>query len=229
MKVTYYGHACFLVELAGIKLLFDPFITGNPLAKDIDIMKIKADYILVTHGHFDHVADVEAIAMNTGAKIVSNFEIVNWFAARGVENGHPMNIGGSWVFDFGILTYTNALHSSQMPDGAYGGNPGGFLINSAEGTFYYAGDTGLFSDMKLMGTTDGLDFAMLPIGDNFTMGIEDAILASDFLACSKIIGMHYDTFPYIEIDKDDAVEMFKGTGKELILLNIGKSIKLLED
>jgi L-ascorbate metabolism protein UlaG (beta-lactamase superfamily) len=226
MKATYYGHACFMIEVAGKKLLFDPFITDNPLARDIDISKIKPDYILISHGHSDHVADVERIATASGAMIVSNFEVVQWFAAKGLNNNHPMNIGGSWTFDFGTLTYTSALHSSSMPDGSYGGNPGGFLVCSEEGNFYYAGDTGLFSDMRLITTEIKLDFAILPIGDNFTMGINDAIHATDFLGCSKVIGMHYDTFPYIEIDSEEAISSFTGTGKELILIEIGKSIKL---
>lgn len=228
MKATFLGHACFLIEVGGKKLLFDPFISENPLAKDVDINKIKADYILITHGHFDHVADVEVIAKNNNAKIISNFEIVNWFANKGVENGHPMNIGGSWKFDFGRVTYTNALHSSSMPDGTYGGNPGGFLIRTDECNFYFAGDTGLFPGMKLITTDVKLDFAILPIGDNFTMGYIEAIQATELLGCSKVIGMHYDTFPYIEIDKEEAILAFKGTGKELILLDVGKSVKFGE-
>ncbi|MCB9359882.1 MAG: metal-dependent hydrolase [Flavobacteriales bacterium] len=223
MKFTFYGHACFSVKMNDKTLLFDPFITPNEKAKHIDVNNISADYILVSHGHEDHVADVENIAKRTGAKIISNFEIVSWFKNKGLENGHPMNFGGSWDFDFGKVKYVKADHSSVMPDGAYGGNPGGFIVSSSEGNFYYAGDTALHLDMKLTGEYQKLDFAVLPIGDNFTMGIEDAIIASDFINCKKIVGVHYDTFGYIEIDKTEAVRKFAENGKELILVEIGQT------
>ncbi|PCH69456.1 MAG: metal-dependent hydrolase [Bacteroidetes bacterium] len=222
MEIIYYGHACFGVEVGEKYLLFDPFITPNELAKDIDISKIRADYILVSHGHEDHVADAVAIAKSTGAKIVSNYEIVTWFGKQGVENSHPMNHGGKWEFDFGTLKYVNAIHSSVLPDNTYGGNPGGFVVDTTAGNFYFAGDTALTYDMKLLGEFHNLDFAFLPIGDNFTMGIDDAVTASDFINCNKIIGMHYDTFGFIEIDKEEAKQKFSAKGKELILFNIGQ-------
>ena len=139
MELTYFGHACFGVKLGGKDILFDPFITYNPLpaAKKINIENIKADYILVSHGHEDHVADVDAIAKRTNAKIVANYEIVNWFAKKGFENNHPMNIGGNWTFDFGKVKMVNAIHSSVMPDGSSGGNPGGFVVESNEASFYF--------------------------------------------------------------------------------------------
>ncbi|RLD47157.1 MAG: metal-dependent hydrolase [Bacteroidetes bacterium] len=226
MRVTNYGHACWHIELANTKLLFDPFISPNELASHIDIDTIECDYILITHGHEDHIADVETIAKRTGAKIVSNFEIINWFATKGLENGHPMNIGGNWQFDFGKLTYFTAQHSSVMPDGASGGNPGSFLIETEEGNFYHAGDTGLMMDMKLIPKLIKLDFALLPIGDNFTMGINEAIIASDFIECNNIIAMHYDTFGYIVVKKEVAKAKFEAAGKKLTFIEIGESINI---
>lgn len=227
MKITYYGHACFLVETGGKKIIFDPFITPNEKAKSIDVSKIEADYILVSHGHIDHVADVEAIAKNNGARLVSNFEIVSWFeATKGVKNVHPMNIGGSWNFDFGKVKYVNAVHSSTLPDGSGGGNPGGFVVETADGSFYFAGDTALTYDMKLLGEFHKLDFALLPIGDNFTMGVDDAVVASQYINCKHVIGMHYDTFGYIEIDHQQAIDKFNAKGVKLNLLKIGETIEI---
>lgn len=227
MKLSYYGHSCFLVEVAGKKLLFDPFISGNELAQDkVDINSIEADYILLTHGHQDHVLDAESIAKNTGAKIIAIFEIVEWFGTKGIE-GHPMNIGGKFSFDFGTVRMVNAVHSSVLPDGTYGGNPAGFVITTEEGTFYVAGDTALTMDMKLLpDICPPLAFAILPVGDNFTMGYEDAILASDFIQCNNIIGAHYDTFGYIKIDHDAAKKAFQDKGKTLILPNINTTLTI---
>jgi L-ascorbate metabolism protein UlaG (beta-lactamase superfamily) len=226
MRFTFYGHACFSVELEGKKILFDPFISPNEKAESIDVDAIEADYILVSHGHEDHLADVESIAKRTGAILVSNFEIVTWFGKKGIENGHPMNHGGSWEFDFGTVKFINAIHSSSFPDGSYAGNPGGFIVSSKEKSFYYSGDTALTMDMKLIGEYENLDFAVFPIGDNFTMGIQSAVVASDFIKCNKIIGIHYDTFGYIEIDHATAINDFKVKGKELTLLEIGQTIEL---
>lgn len=227
MNLTFYGHSCFSVEIKGKKILFDPFISANELAKDIDINKIEADYILITHGHEDHVLDVEAIAKRTGAKLVSNYEIINWFAAKGLENGHPMNHGGKWQFDFGVVRYVNAVHTSSMPDGSYGGNPGGFVIESEEGNFYFSGDTALTYDMKLIPLTAAkIDFCVFPIGDNFTMGYQDAVTAAEFVNCERVVGVHYDTFGYIEIDKEKAKHEFERNGKDLILPKIGETISL---
>jgi L-ascorbate metabolism protein UlaG (beta-lactamase superfamily) len=226
MELTFYGHSSFLITVAGKKILFDPFITPNELAKDIDINAIEADYILVSHGHQDHVADVKAIAQNTGATVVSNFEVISWLEQQGVENVHPMNHGGSKAFDFGKVKYVNAVHSSTMPDGSPGGNPGGFVVSSEEKTFYYAGDTALTYDMKLIGEAFDIDFAFLPIGDNFTMGIHDAVKAADFVGTTKVIAMHYDTFPYIEISKEEAKKVAEQAGIELRMLNIGEKITL---
>ena len=227
MKITYYGHSCFSVYTGGKILLFDPFISPNELARNINISDIKADYIFLSHGHEDHIADALSIAQRTGATIVSNYEVVLWFQSKGAKNCHPMNHGGKWKFDFGTVKYTAAAHSSVMPDGTYGGNPGGFVVESKEGNFYYSGDTALMMDMQLiplMGVK--LNVALLPIGDNFTMGIDDAIQASNFVQCNRVIGLHYDTFGFIKIDHEAAVKKFNEKGKELLLLKIGETIDL---
>lgn len=226
MKLTFYGHACFSIELEGKTLLFDPFISPNELAKDIDINAIKADYIFISHGHEDHLADVEAIAKNNDSTIVSNFEIISWLGNKGLTKAHPMNHGGSWSFDFGKVKYVNAVHSSTLPDGSSGGNPGGFVVETKEGNFYFAGDTALHMDMKLIPLFTTLDFAILPIGDNFTMGITDAIMATQFVETDKVVGVHYDTFGYIKIDKEIAVKKFKSNQIELHLPAIGETIEI---
>lgn len=228
MKLTYCGHACVLIETMGKKLLFDPFITYNPLFDKtkhaaISAEHIQADYILISHGHEDHVADAEAIARRTGAPIISNAEITSWYSAKGLHT-HPMNHGGTWKFDFGTVKYVYAAHSSALPDGSNGGNPGGFVIWNEEGCFYFAGDTALTYEMKLIPLTcPKLDFALLPIGDNFTMGYADAVHASDFIACDTVVGIHYDSFGYIKVDHAAAQKVFTDKGKELILLPIGDS------
>lgn len=223
MKLTYFGHSCFSVEIAGKKLLFDPFIRANDLAKSVDVDAIQADYILISHGHFDHVEDAAAIAERTGAKLISNFEIVQWFGNQGVTNGHPMNHGGGFDFEFGRVKYVKAVHSSVLPDGTYGGNPGGFVVDAAEGAFYYSGDTALTMDMELIGEEFDLRFAVLPVGDNFTMGAADAAKAAGFVGVSEVVGVHYDTFPPIRIDHDAARAVFEKSGLQLHLLDIGAS------
>ncbi|MFK5982726.1 MAG: metal-dependent hydrolase [Flavobacteriaceae bacterium] len=226
MKITFYGQNSLAIEVSGKHILVDPFISGNPLSKDkVNIMSLKADYILLTHAHEDHILDAEAIAKNTGAKIVSNYEIAMHFQAKGI-GVHPMNHGGNWGFDFGKLKYVNAVHTSSFPDGSYGGQPGGFVIEGEHKNIYIAGDTALTMDMKLIPLQTKLDLAILPIGDNFTMGIDDAIIASDFVECEKVLGVHYDTFGFIEIDRDEAKKKFFDAGKDLMLLEIGESIEL---
>ncbi|MDP5082235.1 MAG: metal-dependent hydrolase [Winogradskyella sp.] len=225
MQITFYGHACLGIQIKDIHILVDPFISGNEKASAIDINSIKADYILVTHAHQDHTLDVEAIAKRTGAVIVSNYEIVVHYQSLGLE-GHPMNHGGSWDFEFGNLKYVNAIHTSSFPDGKYGGQPGGFIIEGEHKNIYIAGDTALTMDMKLIPLQTKLDLAILPIGDNFTMGINDAILASDFVECDKILGYHFDTFGYIEIDHEEAKRKFFDKDKDLMLLAIGERIEI---
>jgi L-ascorbate metabolism protein UlaG (beta-lactamase superfamily) len=223
VKVTYYGHACFAAHVANRTLLFDPFITGNELAKAIDVKKVLADYILISHGHADHLADAADIAKRTGATVISNYEVTVWFGQQGVSKTHPLNHGGGWQFDFGRVKFVNAIHSSSLPDGTYGGNPGGFVVESKEGNFYHCGDTALTLDMKLIGESTRLAFAALCIGDNFTMGIDDAIRAADFVRCDEILGLHYNTFPPIRIDAQAAIAKFKAARKNLHLLRIGES------
>ncbi|MAL59241.1 MAG: metal-dependent hydrolase [Flavobacteriaceae bacterium] len=226
MKITYFGQNSLQIDVEDTTILVDPFISGNPLSKDkIDINSLKADYILLTHAHQDHVLDAEAIAKNTGATIVSNWEIASHYEAKGITV-HPMNHGGNWRFDFGNVKYVSAIHTSSFADGSYGGQPGGFVIEGEHKNIYIAGDTALTMDMKLIPMTTKLDLAILPIGDNFTMGIDDAIIASDFVQCEKVLGVHYDTFGYIEINHEEAKKKFYDAGKDLMLLDIGESIEL---
>jgi len=226
MKITFYGQNSLHLEVSGKNIIVDPFISGNPLSKDnVNINTLPADYILLTHAHEDHSLDVEAIADNTGATLVSNYEIAMYYQEKGLTV-HPMNHGGNWKFDFGNVKYVNAIHTSTFPDGANGGQPGGFVIEGEHKNVYIAGDTALTMDMKLIPMQTKLDLAILPIGDNFTMGIDDAILASNFLECDKILGVHYDTFGFIEIDHDEAKRKFFDAGKDLMLLDIGASIEL---
>lgn len=226
MKFTYYGHSCFLIEAQGKKILFDPFISGNPLpeARTIEIDKIEADYIFVSHGHGDHILDCIKIAQRTNAKVVTNFEIHEWLQNKGVKNTHPMNTGGSWNFDFGAVKCVVAHHSSGLPDGSYGGNPLGFVFTTKEGNFYYSGDTALTLDMQLIPTWTKLDFAILPIGSNFTMDIDDAVVTAGFVKADKVIGVHYNTFGFIKIDEKEAVQKFTRAGKKLFLPAIGETI-----
>lgn len=225
MNFTYYGHSCFSIDLDGNKFLFDPFITGNPLIKDFDIKSIQADYILVSHGHADHIADLLDIAKNTNALVIANAEIADWIQNQGYENVHPINFGPK-TFDFGDLHFVPASHSSSLPDGTYGGNPGGFIIKSQSANFYYSGDTGLIMDMQLIPLYADLDWAFLPVGGNFTMDAKEAAICADFIKCDKVIGVHFDTFGFIEINHEEAEKHFTDKGKVLILPEIGKSLTL---
>lgn len=226
MLFTYYGQSCFLVEISGKKILFDPFISQNPLAKHIDLQSVEADYILVSHGHGDHVGDLLELARRTGALVVGAYEITEWAGKQGIQHTHPMNFGGKKDFDLGTVKFVPAMHSSVLPDGTYGGNPGGFVVSSAEGNFYYSGDTSLMMDMQLIPRYAKLDFAILPVGDNFTMGVEDAVIAAEFIQCGKIIGVHFDTFPYIKINHQEARQKFEAAGLSLTLPEIGRTINL---
>jgi L-ascorbate metabolism protein UlaG (beta-lactamase superfamily) len=226
MKFTYYGHACFSVVVSGKTLLFDPFISPNPLAAHIEIASVPADFILLSHGHGDHVADVVDIAARTGAPVIAPYEVGSWFEKQGVQNVQAMNHGGAAKMDFGRVKLTSAVHSSSMPDGSYGGEPCGFVIASNEGNFYYSGDTALTLDMKLIAEETQLRFAVLPIGDFFTMGIDDALRAAEFVGTTKIVGVHYDTFPPIQLDRNAARCATQASKIELLLPEIGATIEL---
>ncbi|SEA52505.1 L-ascorbate metabolism protein UlaG, beta-lactamase superfamily [Arachidicoccus rhizosphaerae] len=226
MQLTYYGHASFSLVINNKHILFDPYITGNPAANGISADTIQADYIIVTHGHGDHVADLVPIAKRTGATVIAAAEIADWLPTQGVENVHPVNQGGFIDFEFGKLKAVSAIHSSSLPDGTYAGNPLGYVINSPEGNFYAAGDTALTMDMQLIPYWSILDFAILPIGGNYTMDATDAVIASDFIKCNKIIGVHYNTFDIIKIDTAAAVSLFQQAGKTLILPEVGKTTEV---
>lgn len=226
MKITFLGHAALLIETDSHSLLVDPFITGNELASGkVSLEDLAPDHILLTHAHQDHVLDVEAIAGRTGALIISNYEIVSYYQQKGFE-GHPMNHGGARDFDFGWLKYVNAVHTSSFADGTYGGQPGGFLLKIGGKMLYLAGDTALHMDMKLIPHYGKPDLAALPIGDNFTMGVDDAIQAASFVDCDRVLGIHYNTFGYIAIDTAEARKKFEAAGITLLLPEIGESIEV---
>lgn len=226
MKIRYLGHSCFQIHTQGKEILVDPFVTSNPLASRIKVDQLKPDYMLITHGHGDHVGDAISIGKRSNALVISNFEIVTWFGKHGIE-GHGMNHGGKWIFDFGTVKYVNAVHSSTLPDNSPGGNPGGFVLWNEERCLYIAGDTALTTDMQLIPRTcPKLSAAILPVGDNFTMGYEDAVIAAEFIQCDRIIGCHFDTFAPIKIDHRRAQDAFQKAGKELILMEIGQDISI---
>jgi len=226
MKVTYYGHSCFSVVLGGKHLLFDPFITPNDLARQIDPARVPADIVLISHGHEDHLADAVAIARRTKATILCNFEIYLWLSRQGLDQFMPMNHGGTAQLGVARAKMVNAVHSSMLPDGTNGGNPAGWLIESAEGNFYFSGDTALTLDMKLIGETTRLNFAALCIGDTFTMGVDDALRAAEWVGATHVLGVHYDTFPPIKINHAVARQKFAQAGKTLHLPAIGESLDL---
>ena len=225
VELTYHSHACFSIAVNGTQLLIDPFLSGNELA-DVRADEVEADYILVSHGHGDHVGDTVAIAQRTGATTISNFEIQSWLLAQGVQNAHPMHIGGGHDFPFGRVKLTIAQHGSMLPDGSYGGNPAGFLLTLEGKKIYHACDTGLFYDMKLIGE-DGLDVAILPIGDNFTMGPDDALKAVKLLEPRVVIPIHYDPFEVIQQDPYAfAARVEEETPARCVVLKPGQSYRL---
>jgi len=225
VELTYHSHACFSIAVAGTQLLTDPFLTGNALA-DVRADEVEADYILVSHGHGDHVGDTVAIARRTGAMTISNFEIQSWLVSQGVERAHSMHIGGGHDFPFGRVKLTIAHHGSMLPDGSYGGNPAGFLLTLEGKKIYHACDTGLFYDMKLIGD-EGLDVAILPIGDNFTMGPDDALKAVKLICPKVVIPIHYNTFEVIQQDPYAfAARVEKETSAKCVVLKPGQSYRL---
>ncbi len=226
LKLTWYGHATLGLETDGYRILVDPFFTGNPAASTT-ADAVEADFILVSHGHGDHVGDTVAIAKRTGATVISNFEICNWLQAQGVEKVHPQHLGGGFKHPFGYLKLTLALHGSALPDGAYGGNPAGFLLTTNDGKkVYLAQDTGLFGDMQLIGD-EGIDLAVLPIGDNFTMGPDDALRAVKLLRPKVVIPMHYNTWELIAQDPNAwASRVEAETETKVQVLNPGDTFTL---
>lgn len=225
VKLTWYGHATLGLEVDGQSVLVDPFLAGNPAAST-GPESLEPDWILISHGHDDHVADAIEIAKRSGAKVISNDEIANWFERNGVE-AHHQHIGGGYTYPFGYLKLTQALHGSCLPDGTYGGNPAGFLLTTKDGKkIYMACDTGLFGDMRLIGD-EGIDLAVLPIGDNYTMGPDDALRAVEFIRPKHVIPVHYSTFELIEQDPDAWAERVRAeTDAEVHVLKPGESITL---
>ena len=221
----WYGHATIRINTSGYQLLVDPFFTGNSLTSQ-NPDKLQADYILITHGHADHVGDTVSIARRTGATVISNAEISNWVARQGLKT-HGQHLGGGYTYPFGYLKMTYALHGSALPDGSYGGNPGGFLLTTLDQhKIYLAGDTGLFGDMRLIGD-EGIDLAVLPIGDNYTMGPTDALLAVQLLRPKTVIPIHFNTFPVIQQDATAwADRVSDQTSTRVVLLKPGEEISL---
>lgn len=215
VKLTYYSHDCWEIESEGKKIIIDPFITDNPLAP-VKASDIKVDAILVTHGHGDHLGDAVEISRSCQAPIIGVFELVSYVTSKGAT-GHPLHIGGGFQFDFGHVKATIAHHGSGAPDGSYLGNPCGFVITTGGKKIYHSGDTGLFLDMKLIGEMNPLDAALLPIGDNFTMGIDDAVKAVEFLKPKIAIPMHYDTFDVIKADPNEFVKKIKPPAKGIVM------------
>jgi L-ascorbate metabolism protein UlaG (beta-lactamase superfamily) len=226
MQITYYGHSCFSVVAGNKTILFDPYISGNELAKQIHIDTIPADFILLSHGHYDHILDLAPIAKRTGAMVVGIFEFYEYCSKLGLKNFHPLNPGGQAAFDFGAAKSFASAHSASFADGSYAGIAAGFSCKTPTGNFYYSGDTALTYDMKLVPRWAKLDFAVLPIGDVLTMGVDDAIEAANFLEVKKVMGVHYDTFPAIKLDKQAATKKFADAGLQLYLPAIGESIEI---
>lgn len=220
ITLTWHGHGTFTFDVNGVNVVVDPFFAGNNPAATRSVEEIEADFILQTHGHGDHISDTLALARRTGAVVIANFEICNWVADQGHENTHALNTGGGRDFDFGRVEMTPALHSSGLPDGSYGGDPAGYVVKADGKRFYFAGDTALFSDMALIGR-DELDLAILPIGDNFTMGPGDALLALEYLKPKAVIPCHYNTWPLIEQDAEAwATQVRSKTDSEPVVLDV---------
>jgi L-ascorbate metabolism protein UlaG (beta-lactamase superfamily) len=225
VKVTWHGHAALTLDVDGTILLVDPYLSDNPAA-ETGPESVKADYLLISHGHGDHVGDAVEIAKRTGAMVITNFEIANWMEAKGLEV-HPQHLGGGFEYPFGYLKLTLALHGSALPDGSYGGNPAGFLLTTKDGEkIYLACDTGLFGDMRLIGE-EGIDLAVLPIGDNFTMGPKDALRAVEFIHPKHVIPVHFNTWELIAQDPDAwAKDVESQTDTKVHVLEPGESFAL---
>ena len=224
-KIWYLGHSTLQLEIDGVRIVTDPFVTDNPKSADVKVSEIDADVILVSHGHGDHVGDLVELAKSTGAEVVSNYEITTWLEGKGHSIVRPMNIGGNYETHGIRLKMVNAVHSSSFPDGSYAGNPAGFIIQGKKDCIYFAGDTALTYDMKLIHEEFDLTGAILPIGDNFTMGPDDAVKAAQMCGTDRVMGIHFDTFGYIEIDHERTEKLFEDAGIELFLVNPGQELE----
>lgn len=227
ISVRYLGHACFEFNFNGTKVLLDPFVTYNPLAKDIDVSSLRPDYIFLSHAHEDHVADLAKIQAQSGATVAAIVETAGWVRKQGISDDMVLefNFGGTLSLSFGKVKMVYALHTNSTPDGAYGGAPCGFVFFIGGKKIYFAGDTALTLEMKLLDDLN-LDWAFLPIGGHYTMDMFDAVKATDFINCKNIIGMHYDTFSPVTIDKEEAKQVFGAANINLHLLDLGESITL---
>lgn len=230
ITLTYHGHSTVGINADGTNLLIDPFLAPKSPTATATADDVEADYILISHGHFDHIADAAEIAKRTGALVIANYEIAEgWMPGQGVENCRPMHIGGGRQFPFGHLKLTIAHHGSQLPDGSNGGNPAGFLITFNNGKrVYFAGDTGLTYDMKLIADWGGCDLALLPIGDNFTMGPDDAVTAAQFVNAKHVVPIHYNTWPS-EIGQDAdafAATLLEKTGIGSTIMASGDTLEI---
>jgi L-ascorbate metabolism protein UlaG (beta-lactamase superfamily) len=222
-KLTYFSHSAWKIETGSFTILIDPFLNDNPTSP-VKANEVKPDFIIVTHGHGDHVGDSVEIAKVNNATVITNFEIANWFGEKGI-NAHPLHIGGAKEFPFGKVKLTQAFHGSALPDGSYGGMPAGVLITIEGKTVYHSGDTGLFGDMKLIGEMNSIDVALIPIGDNFTMGLDDAVKAVELLNPKKAIPMHYKTFDVINTDPAEFVNRVNQLNVKSEVLDYGGTLE----
>ncbi len=225
MKLRYFSHSAFqLTTSNGIKILIDPFLDDNPTST-VKSKDVEADFIILSHAHGDHIGDTFKIAKRCNSKVIAVNELANYCKSKGADV-HNMHIGGAFNFDFGRVKFTIAHHGSQTPDGQYGGEPAGILVTTDGITIYHTGDTSLFYDMKLIGEMNNIDYMLLPIGDNYTMGITDAVKAVELVNPNTVIPMHYNTFPVIKADPEEFKSIVEKSGKKCRILKFGEEIEL---